>query len=162
MKIIEIETELNASADAVWDAVTRPELLIHVAKGMLSFQPIDPPTFPERWSAGEYVVGLLWKGFFPLGRQVIAIEFPEPENGARFVRDNGRSRLIRTWDHLITIAPAPGGRARSVDRLRLDAGSLTPLVAWFAERFYRHRQRRWRDLADTNFNGGGVFDETNP
>ena len=151
MKTIEISTELNASPDAVWNAVRQPKLLLHVAKGVLSFKPVNPPVFPDYWAPGEYEVAICWKGFLPVGRQIIGVEFPEPQNGVRYVRDNGRSRVIQVWDHLIAIAPAPGGRTLYTDTLRLDAGALTLSVALFAGRFYRHRQRRWRALAENGF-----------
>lgn len=151
MKTLELSTELNASPDAVWDAVRQPKLLQHVAKGVLSFKPVNPPVFPAYWEAGEYEAAMFWKGFLPIGRQIIGVEFPEPQDGVRFVRDNGRSRMIKVWDHLIAIAPAPDGRTLYTDTLRLDAGALTPFVALFADRFYRHRQRRWRALADNGF-----------
>jgi hypothetical protein len=34
-----------------------------------------------------------------------------------------------------------------MDRIEIDAGVMTPLVAGFAAIFYRYRQRRWRALA---------------
>lgn len=151
MRTLELSTQLNASADAVWEAVRQPKLLLYVARGVLSFKPVNPPVFPDRWEPGDYEVALYWKGVVPVGRQIIGVSFPDPQNGVRYVRDNGRSRLIRVWDHLIAIAPTPDGRALYTDTLRLDAGALTPAVALFAERFYRHRQRRWRALADNGF-----------
>ena len=151
MRTLELSTDLNASPDAVWDAVRQPKLLLHVAKGVLSFKPVHPPAFPDYWEPGEYEVAMYWKGFLPVGRQIIGVSFPEPKNGVRYVRDNGRSGMIRTWDHLIAIAPAPDGRTRYTDTLRLEAGALTPFVFLFASRFYRHRQRRWRALADNGF-----------
>ena len=151
MKTVELETTLNAAPDRVWEELKKPELLLHIAAGVLSFRPIKPPAFPPRWTPGEYEVAMLWKGFLPVGRQMIVIEYPEPKDGARFVRDNGRGGLIRTWDHLITVAPLDDGRTRYVDRVRIEAGALTPFVVLFAERFYRHRQKRWRELAENDF-----------
>ena len=51
-------------------------------------------------------------------------------------------------DRHVSIDPA-GDRTRYSDRIEIDAGPLTPLVAGYAQLFYRYRQRRWRRLART-------------
>jgi len=116
-----------------------------------STRPVDPPAFPEYWEPREYHVTLLWRGVLPIGRQVIGIQFPPPEGETRFVRDDGRSALIRRWDHLISISPRMDGRSDYVDRLDVEAGPLTPIVAGFAKSFYAHRQAQWRRLAGNGF-----------
>ncbi len=47
-------------------------------------------------------------------------------------------------------APSPGGTLYR-DRVEIDAGLLTPVVAALARVFYRHRQGRWRALAARGF-----------
>jgi hypothetical protein len=60
--------------------------------------------------------------------------------------------LIHCRDHWITIAPgAADGTTHYTDRVEIEAGLLTPLIAGFARVFYAHRQRRWRALAATGF-----------
>jgi hypothetical protein len=54
------------------------------------------------------------------------------------------------WDHWIEIAPESSG-TRYLDRIHLDAGLLTPLIAAFAAIFYNYRQKRWRKLVRSNF-----------
>ena len=49
-------------------------------------------------------------------------------------------------NHSIWIEPLGAGR-RYTDRIELDAGWLTAIVAGFAALSDRHRQRRWRRLA---------------
>jgi len=46
--------------------------------------------------------------------------------------------------------PAPACGC-ATDRVHIDAGMLTPLVAAFARLFYAHRQKRWRALAKNGF-----------
>lgn len=151
MTLITISSILDAPVDRVWEEVGKPQLLHYVARGWLVFEPIDPPAFPERWEARQYRVRMKWRGFLPVGEQIIGIEFPEPRDGRYFVRDNGRSDSIRKWDHLITIEPTGDGRTAYEDRLDLDAGWRTPFVAAFARAFYAHRQRRWARLIDNGF-----------
>ncbi|MBI1394292.1 MAG: hypothetical protein GC152_16310 [Alphaproteobacteria bacterium] len=158
MAIIRVGTILNAPADRVFEEARKPRLLQFVAGGdfggRLAFRPIDPLAFPETWEEREYRVMMLWRGFLPIGEQIIGMELPTPENGRYFVRDNGRSATISRWDHLITIEPTGDGRAAYEDRLDLDAGRLTPVIAAWAKGFYEHRQRRWARLVDAGFDYG--------
>jgi hypothetical protein len=94
-------------------------------------------------------------GVLPLGRQRIGIEFPSPPTGCYQVRDNGQGRIAHTWDHLITIEPLGATQCRYTDRVEVRAGILTPAVALFAALFYRHRQRRWRQLVANGFRYAG-------
>lgn len=141
-----LHTHLEVSPDVVWSWLQRPLTLVDVTKPLMAFDPIDPSVWPERWAQQDYVCSLRLYGAIPLGEQVIAISFPPPEGGKRFIRDNGHSKRIKRWDHVITVEPEGTG-TRYEDRLQLDAGALTPAVAVFAKLFYRHRQSRWRKLA---------------
>ncbi len=49
MAIVDLETELPASIDRIWAEVRRPRLLQHVAAGLVTFRPVEPPSFPELW-----------------------------------------------------------------------------------------------------------------
>ena len=89
-------------------------------------------------------------GFIPIGWQVIGIELPATPLGRHMVRDNGYGPLIRRWDHWIEIEPEGRG-TRYTDTVHIDAGLLTPLITAFATIFYRHRQRRWRELVKADF-----------
>ncbi len=151
MKTVTVSSILDAPLDKVREQVSQPKLLQYVARGWLTFEPIDPPTFGETWEAREYRVRMKWRGVLPIGEQIIGIEFPPPKDGRYFVRDNGRSASIRKWDHLMTIEPTGDGRTAYEDRLDLDAGWRTPFVAAFARAFYAHRQGRWARLIDNGF-----------
>lgn len=146
MKTIELTTHLDAPPDLVWQCVNTPRLLRYVAGGWLNFLPIDPPAFPARWEEREYKVALRAFGLLPLGWQIIGIERPRAGDGQNVLRDNGRSPLIRSWDHRIIVEAAPGGGTRYTDRVLIDAGALTLPIAVFAKGFFAHRQRRWRRL----------------
>lgn len=150
MKAIDLETFLPADTEIVWDHILQPRLLCFVARGMLAFHPIDPATFPERWSDGQYRVRKSLWGVLPLGWQVIGIETLQGQGKTHRLRDNGRAWLIPIWDHTVEVEPIDGG-TRYIDRVTIEAGVLTPLVAAFARLFYKHRQRRWRKLVAAGF-----------
>lgn len=150
MKTIEISTFLSAPHETVIDHVERSELLQYITRGMIRFKPIDPPEFPERWAPGKYRAKMYWKGFLPVGWQVVQIEAQPVKNGVWSIRDNGYGGLIKTWDHMIEISAKDGG-THYVDRIDVEAGILTPFVAIFAKLFYKHRQKRWRRLVANDF-----------
>ncbi|MFQ6548292.1 SRPBCC family protein [Aestuariibius sp. 2305UL40-4] len=149
-KVVEVSTHLAATPDRVWDEVRRPALLLHIAAPLVRFEPVDPPTLPEQYAEGDYRMAMRLYGVVPLGEQVISISYPEPQNGTRFIRDNGYSDTIHRWDHLISIAPEGTG-TRYADRIEIDAGWRTPALVAFAHLFYRHRQKRWRQLIARDF-----------
>jgi hypothetical protein len=151
----EIATHLDAPADRVWEEMQRPRLLFHVAAPMMTFRPVDPPELGEVWRDGAYIVSMWLGGILPLGRQVIDVSRPPADGDTRFLLDDARSSAIRQWHHLISVAPDGAGTAYA-DRLRIDAGWRTAVVAAFARRFYRHRQGRLRRLAAADFDYGAM------
>ena len=151
-RTVELTTQLDCTPDEAWARVKTAPLLQHIAFPLIRFVPVKGQSFPQGWEPGEYRAWMFLFGFIPLGWQAIVISLPEPEGEKRFVRDNGYSPLIRRWDHWITIAPGENGaRTRYTDRVTIEAGPLTAIIALFAKVFYAHRQRRWRALARTGF-----------
>ncbi|MEL6878511.1 MAG: hypothetical protein AAGL68_10495 [Pseudomonadota bacterium] len=146
---VELTTYLECSPDEAWEKVQTSALLDHIAAPLVRFVPHDG-AFPKIWAAGEYTAGMLAFGFLPIGEQTIRIEFPPSEGDLRILRDNGRGTIAKRWDHWIEIAPE-GNDTRYVDRVTIEAGLLTLVVAQFARLFYAHRQRRWRELARSGF-----------
>jgi hypothetical protein len=150
MTEITIATTLAAPVDTVWEALQHPATLIAVSAPILRFRPIDPPAFPDRWHPGEWQVSMWCLGILPVGRQVISISIESASHDRRVIRDNGRGRLARRWDHRITVSPLDDGRTAYRDEVAIEAGALTPLIVLFARLFYMHRQRRWRALIARN------------
>jgi len=58
--------------------------------------------------------------------------------------------LIKKWDHRITIDPSGTGTLYR-DHVIIEAGVFTFFIWAFAQIFYRHRQRRWRQLVASGF-----------
>lgn len=149
--IVQLRTIIDAPMERVWAEMRQSRLLLHVARPLVSFTPVDPPVFPAEWTPGDHVVALRLFGVAPAGRQRLSISFPEMQDGARAMRDDGEGDLATVWDHLITVSPRADGRTDYEDRVRVEAGVLTPMVWLFARIFYGHRQRRWRRLAREGF-----------
>jgi len=149
MMQVRVTTYLAATPPAVCDHVTTSRLLIYVSGGILSMQAVDPPELPAHWKKGKYLVRMRLFGLIPIGKQYIGIENPTPGDDW-VLRDNGSGTIARVWDHHIYIGPEGAG-TRYVDRVRIEAGVLTPLVVVFASVLYRYRQYRWRRLVRNGF-----------
>jgi hypothetical protein len=127
----------------VWEAVQKVDTLRYVTHGLLGFRPLDP--IPARLSEGDVVrVRLLFFHFVPAWKHEIRIVHVDERE--RRIETAERGGAIRTWNHVITVEPAPPG-TRYTDAIEIDAGIMTPLVEAYAKLFYRYRQRRWRRLA---------------
>ncbi|MEJ6395082.1 hypothetical protein V8J82_17605 [Gymnodinialimonas sp. 2305UL16-5] len=150
-RIVERTMILDAAPERVFDAVTRPAVLTHIAAPLVRFAPVDPPHWPDRFATGPHLVSMRLFGHLPLGRQVIDVSYPETPPDTYIVRDNGHSALIARWDHWITIQATGDGGAHYTDRVEIEAGWRTAPVAWFATAFYAHRQKRLRRLAVVAF-----------
>lgn len=151
MAEVTLTTVLPCLPDKAWAHVKTSALLLHVAFPMVRFTPIGATPLPRNWKPGEYRVRMWLFGFIPIGWQAVVISEPAPEGNRRFLRDNGYGPLVQRWDHLITIAPGESGTTVYTDRVIIEAGLLTPVVAMFARLFYAFRQRRWRKLAASDF-----------
>ena len=151
MTLVEVSSFLPIPPALAWEQVQSPQLLQHLAAPLLTFHPRDGK-FPQKWEPGEYRAGLRLYGLLPVGEQVIGIEYPADgaPTGGYVLRDNGRGGLVTRWDHLMLIAPEQGG-TRYTDRVEIEAGKVTGLAAAFARHFYRHRQRRWKQLIARDF-----------
>ncbi|MBI1238865.1 MAG: hypothetical protein GC199_05930 [Alphaproteobacteria bacterium] len=155
MAQIKLQTGLACPPDLVWTHVQTPALVRYVCAPRLSFENRDAGDWPAIFMDGTYRVRLRAYGWLPLGDQTIEISRPivERVRGFEFfmLRDNGRSRLFRRWDHRIIVETDGNGHTRYTDLIDLDAGWLTTPAALFVRSLFAHRQRRLRALAKANF-----------
>lgn len=139
-------TELDAPADAVWDAVCTPAAFREVTRGLLRYPPVERRA--DVWREGETVAGRLWLfGVIPFSRHTIRFERIDPAQLTLTSDEHGG--LIRSWVHDIALEPRDDHRTRYTDRVTIDAGWATLPITAFAWWFYRARQARWRRLAPT-------------
>ncbi|WP_430450236.1 hypothetical protein [Rhodophyticola sp.] len=144
-RVIRETSHLPAPPDLVWDLLQRPDTLIRITEGWLSFRPLDLPDWPETWQEGAYRAALSGPFGIPLGLQILRVSFPPPKGDTRFIRDRGEGQMVRLWDHLISLRPEGSGTCYA-DEVAVEAGWRTPFVAAFARAFYRRRQRRLKAL----------------
>ena len=131
----------------LWDKLTRPEYLQRVSSPVLKFMPDEDDLFEGNWTAGrEYNLSLYLFNFLPLGNHRIKLVKIDKETKTILSEETGL--LARTWNHKISFQQCGEKRIKYTDTVEINAGLLTPLIWSFAQLFYRHRQRRWKDLLE--------------
>jgi hypothetical protein len=144
MRTIHVETDLDAPADRVWQAMQHPATFLYVCRGLIGVPQLAGRSEPFR--QGESGTG--WLFLFhvvPLSRHTIRLE--ALDDSTRTMRSREHGGLLRQWNHTLHVEPRPDGRSRYSDTVEIDAGAITPVVAWVSVGIYRYRQRRWRKLA---------------
>ena len=150
---VHLSTPLNAPPDWVAAQLQSTAVFRHITAPLVRFKRPGGAPWPAHWSPGDLRVQMWLLGLLPMGPQTvrISIEAPVQADGWPTLRDNGEGALMRRWDHRITLQALPDGRTLYTDDIEVVARHLpwlmTPLSAAFAQVFYRHRQRRWRQLA---------------
>ncbi|MEE4201272.1 hypothetical protein [Erythrobacter sp.] len=149
---VELTTHIAAPPETVWRRVMTPRLLDYVAAPLIRFR--YPKGFDhQRWQVGQHRAKMRFMGIVPIGWQIIGIELPaSPDEVTKLLRDNGYGPMIKRWDHWIVIRPHLSGEGTQyTDRVHIEASALTPFITAYAKRFYAHRQKRWRELAHSDF-----------
>lgn len=140
-----VRSTLDAPPEAVWAEVQTSRLLLEIIAPLLRFVPLKGETFPQRWEVGTTRGRAYAFGFIPIGVHTIHHDRVDPN--LREIHSREHSRLVQSWDHLISVKATPDGRTAYADEIEISAGLLTPVVWLYAQCFYRHRQRRWRSVA---------------
>lgn len=157
---VHLSTPLSAPAEWVAAQLQSTAVFRHITAPLIQFHPARGTEWPTHWAPGELALHMRLLGVLPMGPQTvrISIEPAAQSGGWPTLRDNGEGVLMRRWDHRITLQPLPDGRTLYTDDIEVIARHLpwlmTPLSALFAQVFYRHRQRRWRQLAAQHAAGG--------
>lgn len=144
MQIVERSTLLAASADAVWAAVKTPSAFRFVTRRLLVMPVIRSRS--GEWREGETVVGWVFLfGFLPFSRHHLHIA--RIDDSTRTLSSREFGGLIAMWNHDIEVVPVDSATSRYTDRIEIEAGFMTPVIALYARWFYRMRQRRWKALS---------------
>jgi hypothetical protein len=140
-----ISTVLDCTETQFWDRILKPESLQFVAAPLLCFEPLVAGELAGEWIVDKtYVVRLSFLGFLPLGQHRIKIVTIDRATNTIESQESGS--LARVWNHTMRFYPIGAGQLRYTDEIEIKAGMLTIFIWAFAHLFYRHRQRRWKEL----------------
>ena len=138
-------TYFDAPLDKVSELVKNVDTLYFIARPLLIFRSVKGQELSHQWTNGTYWFHLYLFGVIPLGKQAIVVSFPRLPDFQML--DDGHSRFIKQWRHMITVKKEGRG-VLCEDHLQISAGTLTYLVTVFAQLFYKHRQKRWKKLLE--------------
>lgn len=143
-----VQSTLACDADIGWQRVQTIALLREICSPLVRLAPDrNAPSLPERWpEAGTVRIRPYLFGFIPTGVRVLRCEHVDHQR--REIQTREHDPLIRRWDHRIHFESLAPGKSRYTDEVEIEAGLLTLPVWLFAQWFYRHRQRRWRRVAE--------------
>jgi len=104
---IRVAREFDAAAAWLWEAVQVPDNFTYVTRGLLGMPALARRAEP--FQQGETISGWLFLfHFVPIGRHTIHIESIDGELRRFISREH--NRLVKRWDHTITVAELPGSR----------------------------------------------------
>ncbi len=113
---------------------------------MVTFPADSALLLPETWSQDTTIqIECRLFGSLPLATRTLFFE--RVDDHSRQIQTREHDRLVRRWDHLISIDEREDGTTLYSDSVEIDAGILILPFWLFAQLFYHHRQRRWRRLA---------------
>ncbi|MFP4163429.1 MAG: hypothetical protein ACLFQB_05890 [Chitinispirillaceae bacterium] len=136
---------LNSDADTMWNELQNITSLKRITFPVLIFKTSDHSPLPEKWHSDRtYRFRLFLLGIIPLGHHTINFEVLDPRK--KMIISNEHGLLTRKWKHLILLQSIGKGKIRYTDEVEIKAGILTFPVWFFAQLFYRYRQRRWKKV----------------
>lgn len=146
---VQVSTELEASADHVWERLLQKQTFLDLTRGWLAIENTQAWPNPLFLQGASLVMKLRLFGRGPLSSHEVHVV--RVDESAREIATQEYSRIVDVWNHCMRVEVLPGNRSRYTDLIEIRAGLLTPVVWLFASLFYRARQRRWeRLLAEVN------------
>ena len=143
---VHVESVLDCPPQKIWAALTHSASFLRVIKPIVSVKPLSPSQHPKKWQedSAVFIKPYLF-GLIPMSEK--KIYFETIDHDSRFIQTRESDALVKVWDHSISVNPQGEYQTKYADTIEIKAGIFTPLVWLFAEYFYRHRQRRWKELA---------------
>lgn len=143
-KTVFVSSVFPAAADQVWDRLTRVETLQYIAAPYATFAPVDQSK-ELVWRTGEEMQFRLYLfGIVPLGVHTIHVRRFDRQTYSVYTEESNKS--VPVWNHSISIVPLEEESVHYTDEVTIGAGFLTGAVYLWGKLFYRHRQRKWKQL----------------
>ena len=140
-----ISSKLPCTESELWEKISNPLSLQYITSPVLKFVPENDDLFKTQWRINtSYQLKLYLFGYVPLGRHSITLKVIDKNKNIIKSRENGV--LAKVWNHTISFNEKEDGQVHYTDTIEIKAGVLTPFIWLFAHLFYRHRQKRWKQL----------------
>lgn len=141
MNIVRITTELSLSAEAATDLARKPAMMSYVLRPWLRAYRMTVPEHIEvgaQASARFWVLGIIpaWKHHLTI-RQLDSTQIYTSEHGGP----------VHIWNHRLTFDRIDDSHCRYTDEIEIDNGPRGTLTRLFIHLMFRHRHRRWHQIA---------------
>ena len=141
MSKVTLTTELSIGAEVAYALACTPQLFEYVVAPIIS---VPRLSMPERIEPGvEGSARIWWFGAIPGWRHHLRLVHLEPTQ----IYTHEWGGPVRTWNHRLTFEPISATRCRYTDEIDTDSGLRGACTRLFARLIFRHRHRRWRQLA---------------
>jgi hypothetical protein len=152
-KKLTVHSEIPIGIDTAWKNVKTPALLEFVAKGMIKFKSVDGD-FPKEWEVGKtYGAKMRVFGFIPFGG-VHYLSIKKIDNENYTIYTNEWDKGAKVWNHDVVMRDLGNGSIYYEDAITIYGGIMTGFITSFANKFYKHRQKRWQIVASNNLTFG--------
>jgi len=129
----------------LWDFATDYGALREIMKGIISFDGL-----PEGRTRTGQKMNIKVSLFGRLPHQSYYIEVLECDDEGMILQTVEKGAGVKSWRHTLTVTQIPEG-SRLTDKIKIDAGILTPLFALWARYLYNARHEpRSRILAESS------------
>lgn len=140
-KIITRAINLPLSADTVWQLVQRPKTFAYLTSPLMSAR----TEIPDQAFTGLVMKGrLFFLSVIPLW--VHRLEMKKVDSQLRMLETDEHGGPFRVWRHRIEVASRDESSCEYRDTLEIDAGRLTPILAYSVRFMFFYRHLRWRSL----------------
>ncbi len=144
---LKISSILNSTPEKIFSELQKPSLLREVASPILGLKPVDRQQFPKKWEIGKvYTFNLYLLMCLYIGKHSISIKKIDHTKNQMISNESGF--LTKTWNHTISVDKHANLKSYYSDEVEIQAGILTIFIWLFANLFYRHRQKKWKKIAE--------------
>lgn len=142
-----VASKLPMDIETAWRKVNTSALLEFVSKGKIKFIPTGGK-FPAIWEEGMTVTTkMMAYGFVPFGGLHTLLFAKIDQDGKTMVTEE-KDDFAKVWNHKISMRALEGSAIYYEDEIVIYGGVLTRFISWWANSFYKHRQRRWYLIAE--------------
>ena len=138
-----VTSVFETDIENIWRKIQDIETLRDICKPKASF--ISYGNIPPVWKEGEtFYFKMFLHRFIPIGKHTINIIKIDKE--ARKIVLNEYNKRVTIWNHYIQMEKIAENVTRYTESIELHAGYLTQFAAWWALKFYKHRQKKWQEI----------------
>jgi hypothetical protein len=137
--IIKVTSIFPASREKIFEKLQEIETLRYICSPLATFTPLDSN---RKWEAGAVFRFVLTACGLKFGVHTINVKKFDIDK----ILTHENNKEVRVWNHIITLENSGENQTKYSDIVEVRAGWKTLFIWLWANLFYRHRQRKWREL----------------